>query len=617
MKRSQIALLFVACAVALGLAASPSAGEKPIDPSSIEFRSKFIESFNHIPYDSTADDAMLLRILIDSMNAKRGVEVGVARGFGAMNMGIALERTGGHLYGVDIDARMCAKARENLKTVALDKFVTVIEGDALKVLPKLEGKYDFVFLDALKRDYFRYFKDLEGKLVDGALIAADNSIRSARAMKDFLDFVFKSDEYDAITIRASMAKNDGMTLIYKIPAGKLSPGPVKIAARRKQLKALAADKKADKTVIDSMLLRVLAESAGAKSGLAFCADNGAAAVNIGIAMERSGGKLTVVASCGDAVRAAIKASGLDKTVSVVGDKPHGLSGSFDLLFLDGDPSGHLPRLRNFEDSLQAGAVIIADNALAGGKAKGFADYLAASPLYDAVIVRNEDKKIADGMTVAHKIWTPLFNGRDLDGWVVKCKPGDKGKGFWTVKDGAIVCDSMTKGKHNYVWLMTKGQYADFELRLKVRGHADKSPRGNSGVQIRSRYDDKIGWLDGPQVDIHPPAPWRTGLIYDETREAKRWIHPSLKSWSIKREQGPKECRWIPGGWNNLVIRCKGTKIITRLNGLTVTDFDGKGVLDDDDHKRHNVGMNGPIALQLHSGDKLLIEFKDIYIRTLE
>ena len=611
MKRNRIALSAVFCAVVLVSLVGMAAAEKPSDPSSIEFRSKFIEGFKHIPYDSTADDAMFLRILIDSMNARRGIEVGVARGFGAINMGIALERTGGHLYGVDIDANMCAKARENLKTVALDKIVTVIEGDALKVLPKLEGKYDFMFIDAVKRDYFKYFKDVEDKMLDGSLIAADNSIRSARAMRDFLDYISKSENYDAVTVRASMDKNDGMTLIYKIPAGKISPGPIKTAVREKQLKALGGD-----TVIDGVLMRILAEAAGARSGLAFCGDNAAAIVNLGMAFERSGGKLKVMTSNAAAASAAVNAAGLGKTVSVITEKLVDLSGPFDLLFIDGDPSTYLAQFKSIERSLQAGAVIIADNTLVGGKAKAFGDYLAKSPLYDAVTLRHADKKVTDGVTVAHKVWTPLFNGRDLDGWTIKCKPGDKGKGFWTVKDGMIACDSMTKGRHNYVWLMTKNEYADFELRLKVRGHASKS-RGNSGVQVRSRYDEKAGWLDGPQIDIHPPAPWRTGLVYDETREAKRWIFPSLKNWSIKRNQGPKVCKWRPDDWNNLTIRCKGTKMFTSLNGVTVTDFDGKGVLDDADHKKHNVGLNGQIALQLHSGDKLLIEFKDILIRPLK
>jgi len=618
MRRDTVAVLAVICAVALAAGSGRAlARDKPVDPSSIEFRSQLIESFKHIGLDSTAEDAMFLRILIDAMNARRGIEVGVARGFGAMNMGIAFERTGGHLYGVDISKSMCVKARANLKTVALDKVVTVIEGDALKVLPKLEGKYDFVFIDAVKRDYFRYFKDVEDKLLPGSLIAADNSIRSARAMRDFLDYVADSPTYDAVTLRASMAKNDGMTLVYKVPKGKVSPGPVKAAVREKQLKALAAAKGANATVIDSVLLRILAESAGARNGLAYCSDNGAAAVNLGMAFERSGGKLTVIATKDSAVRAAVKAAGLDKTVSVPTEESSLVIGPVDLLFLDGEPAAYLAQLtKGVGNLVSAGGIIIADNTLAGGKAKAFTDYLAKSPLYDAVTVRAADKGVTDGMTVVHKVWTPLFNGKDLDGWVVKCKPADKDKAFWTVKDGAIACDSMDKGKHNYVWLMTEGEYGDFELKLKVRGHASKS-KGNSGVQVRSRYDAKAGWLDGPQVDIHPPAPWRTGLIYDETRETRRWIFPSLKNWSIKREQGPKECRWQADGWNNLIIRCKGTKILTRLNGLTVTDFDGKGVLDDEAHRKHNVGLKGEVALQLHSGDKLLIEFKDILIRPLK
>jgi len=217
---------------------------------------------------------------------------------------------------------------------------------------------------------------------------------------------------------------------------------------------------------------------------------------------------------------------------------------------------------------------------------------------------------------ADKPWTALFNGKDLEGWQVKCKPADKDKQFWKVKDGAIVCDSMGRSKHDYVWLMTKGEYGDFELTLKVRGHAAKSP-GNSGVQVRSRYDDKARWLDGPQIDIHPPAPWRTGLIYDETRETRRWISPSLKSSKITRDQAPTKCRWKPGDWNDLYIRCERTRILTRLNGVERTDFDGRGVLDDTAHRKHNVGMKGHIALQLHSRDQLLIEFKDIRIRPLK
>jgi hypothetical protein len=64
------------------------------------------------------------------------------------------------------------------------------------------------------------------------------------------------------------------------------------------------------------------------------------------------------------------------------------------------------------------------------------------------------------------------------------------------------------------------------------------------------------------------------------------------------------------------ITCTGTKIKAVLNGVTVTDYDGAGVLDDAAHKKHNVGTRGQIALQIHTGDKLKIRFKDIYVKEL-
>ena len=50
---------------------------------------------------------------------------------------------------------------------------------------------------------------------------------------------------------------------------------------------------------------------------------------------------------------------------------------------------------------------------------------------------------------------------------------------------------------------------------------------------------------------------------------------------------------------------------------TIADFDGAGVLDDDAHRRHDVGRKGHFALQLHRGDELLIQFRDIRVRALD
>ena len=114
------------------------------------------------------------------------------------------------------DPQMARECRDNLKSVGLENIVTCIEGDALKTLPTIEDPIDFVFIDAVKRDYLKYLKLLEPKLKPGAVIVADNVIRSKRAMKDFLDYIQTSPKYDTVIIRASMEKDDGMSISYKI-----------------------------------------------------------------------------------------------------------------------------------------------------------------------------------------------------------------------------------------------------------------------------------------------------------------------------------------------------------------------------------------------------------------
>jgi len=214
MRRCRPPLLVVSLALVALAAASVHSGE-PAKMSDAE-RAEFIKNFNRTGMDTTPDDAMLLRILVEARKAKRGVEVGSFKGFGAINMGIGFERNGGHLFTLEINPGTADTCRENLKKVGLEETVTCITGDALETLPTLEGEFDFVFLDARKSDYFKYLKAIEPKLVPGAVIVADNTIRSARAVQDFLDYLQQSPDYELVTVRASMEKNDGMTIAYKI-----------------------------------------------------------------------------------------------------------------------------------------------------------------------------------------------------------------------------------------------------------------------------------------------------------------------------------------------------------------------------------------------------------------
>jgi len=219
MKQHKLVVL-VSGVVLLILAALVAYAVESKEKHSREFREQFVKNFQRSWLNTTVGDAMMLRILVESAGAKRGIEVGSATGFGAINMGIAFERTGGHLYTLEIDPKMVKVCRENLKKVGLENVVTCIEGDALKTLPKLEGQFDFVFIDAVKRDYLKYLKLIEPKLKPGAVIVGDNVIRSENAMKDFLDYIQNSPNYDTVIIRASMEKRDGMSISYKIKASK-------------------------------------------------------------------------------------------------------------------------------------------------------------------------------------------------------------------------------------------------------------------------------------------------------------------------------------------------------------------------------------------------------------
>lgn len=218
-------------------------------------------------------------------------------------------------------------------------------------------------------------------------------------------------------------------------------------------------------------------------------------------------------------------------------------------------------------------------------------------------------------------FVPLFDGKTLRGWTIKYKPADKAlaKKFCTVDQGTILLDSTASKKHDYVLLATKKEYDDFVLRLRFQTYRDV--KGNSGIQIRSRYDEKDNYCDGPQVDVHPPGPWRTGMIWDETRGAQGWLYPKVpKGKWVNESMAAKGFKFVYAdqgdGWNDFEITAKGMKLRAVLNGVTVMQYDGTGVLDNEAHKKRKTGLKGIIALQIHRGDQLKIRFKDVRIKKL-
>jgi predicted O-methyltransferase YrrM len=181
------------------------------------FRNGFIDNFQRIGLNTTPGDARLLRLLIESSRAKHGLEIGVATGYGAMVMGLGFERNGGHLTSIESDSAMVKAARANIKKMRLEHVVSVVKGDALKVIPKLDGPLDFVFIDAAKEEYLAYLRAVEPKLKARALIVADNVIQCADRMRDFLDVVEHDPKYQTVIIRASEEKGDGMAVIHPSP----------------------------------------------------------------------------------------------------------------------------------------------------------------------------------------------------------------------------------------------------------------------------------------------------------------------------------------------------------------------------------------------------------------
>ena len=215
-----LGLLGTACSGTGGAAAPDAPKASPAEVEAARARDtsrkQLLAEFVRKGLDTAPEDAQFLRILVEGAKARYGVEVGSYKGFGAIHMGMAFERNGGRLVTHEIDAKIADECRENLKKAGLGGTVTVVTGDALQTLPRLESGIDFVFIDARKEDYLKYLKILEPKLKPGALIVADNSIKSAKAMQDYLDYVTKSPDYDSVTIRASMLKGDGMTVTCKL-----------------------------------------------------------------------------------------------------------------------------------------------------------------------------------------------------------------------------------------------------------------------------------------------------------------------------------------------------------------------------------------------------------------
>lgn len=212
---------------------------------------------------------------------------------------------------------------------------------------------------------------------------------------------------------------------------------------------------------------------------------------------------------------------------------------------------------------------------------------------------------------------PIFNGKDLTGW-------DGDERLWSVKDGAIrgetTQDKKARGNTFLIW--QDGKLKDFDLRLSFR----VSTANNSGIQYRSeRLDRNRGgnkWVvKGYQHEIRnsDKLPSVAGFIYDEKGKRGRMCMVGEKAvWSAEGKKSVADEKLIDAegfqelfkvdDWNDVVITAKGNRIRHYMNGKLILDC------TDNDPRGYEEGV---LALQLHAGSPMWVEFKNIRLKDLE
>jgi hypothetical protein len=225
--------------------------------------------------------------------------------------------------------------------------------------------------------------------------------------------------------------------------------------------------------------------------------------------------------------------------------------------------------------------------------------LAALGLWSSVSVGADD----DG-------WRTIFDGKTLDGW-------DGNPDFWRVEDGCITgqttADKPTKGNTFIVW--RKGEMADFELQLEY-----KIIGGNSGIQYRSFEVPNEKWVIGGYQGDFEAGDTYSGILYGErfrgilcNRGQKTVLKKKDGKFAVEVVGSVGDSKEIQStikkeDWNNYRIVAKGFHFQHFINDVATADC-----TDEDDARREK----GVLALQLHAGPPMKVQFRNIKIKTLK
>ena len=186
MSERAAALIF---ALALGLTALPvvphAQSSSTLPPDVV----KLLRAIKAADTDQLAvseEDGRFLRLMVAASGATRALEIGGAQGYSAIWIGYGLRQTGGRLTTIEYDPARAKVLADHIRRAGLSEIVTVVSGDAFKEIPRLAGDFDFVFLDAWKRDYKRFFDLVFPRLLPRGLFLVHNVVNKQAEMRDFL-----------------------------------------------------------------------------------------------------------------------------------------------------------------------------------------------------------------------------------------------------------------------------------------------------------------------------------------------------------------------------------------------------------------------------------------------
>ena len=160
----------------------------------------------------SAEDGRFLRLLVAATGATRVLEIGGASGYSAIWIGLGLRETGGRLTTIEYDPQRAKALAANVKRAGLADIVTVLAGDAFQRVPEVPGQFDFVFLDAWKRDYKKFFDLVSPRLAPGGLFLAHNVVNKRGELLDFLEAIEHAPGLWNSTVSPS---GEGISISYR------------------------------------------------------------------------------------------------------------------------------------------------------------------------------------------------------------------------------------------------------------------------------------------------------------------------------------------------------------------------------------------------------------------